>query len=162
MSLKIAAIAGLLNFLQIAVAAAPAQPAPGAQAAPVVEAAEAAATVTARTAIEVPHTRAVTAVVTGYSSTAWQTDSTPCIAASGVNICTTRVNAAASNDFPLGTKLKIPELGTFTVVDRMHARYSGNDTIEVDVYFRAVGGDIAAATQAARDLGRKEKIVFVL
>ncbi|MFC1598618.1 hypothetical protein ACFL2U_01225 [Patescibacteria group bacterium] len=66
--------------------------------------------------------------VTSYNSTAGQTDSTPCIAASGYNLCKHNVeNVVASNLFPFGTKIRFPELDPdqiYTVVDRMNERYN--------------------------------------
>lgn len=161
MSLKIAAVAGLLNFLQIAVAAAPSQqPVPANPPAQVETANDAA--LTARSALELAHIASLTATLTGYSSTRRQTDSTPCIAATGINICTANFNAAASNDFPLWTQVMID--GTvYTIVDRMNARYSDNGAIEVDIYFPPIDGDVAAATEAAKNFGRKTNArVFVL
>lgn len=56
----------------------------------------------------------------------YQTDSSPCIGASGDNLCTlvaTNNNICASNAFPLGTKLEVDKLGTCIVLDRMNSRY---------------------------------------
>jgi 3D (Asp-Asp-Asp) domain-containing protein len=75
--------------------------------------------------------------VTAYNSEAGQTDSTPCITASGLDICK-RFNESidesnigdivATNfmNLPFGTKIRFPELypgKTFTVQDRMNPRY---------------------------------------
>lgn len=66
--------------------------------------------------------------VTAYSSTPEQTDDTPCIAASGYDLCKhNKENVIACNFLPFGTKVKFPELDpdkTYTVVDRMHERYN--------------------------------------
>ncbi len=66
--------------------------------------------------------------VTAYSSTPEQTDDTPCIAASGYNLCKhNKENVVACNFLPFGTKIKFPELDpdkTYTVVDRMHERFN--------------------------------------
>lgn len=66
--------------------------------------------------------------VTAYSSTPEQTDSTPCITASGYNLCQHNMeNVVACNFLPFGTKLKFPELDpdkVYTVVDRMHERFN--------------------------------------
>ncbi len=65
--------------------------------------------------------------MTAYNSLEAQTDSTPCIAASGYDLCeANEENVIAANFLPLGAKVKIPELfgdREFTVVDRMNARY---------------------------------------
>lgn len=74
--------------------------------------------------------------VTAYSSTPEQTDSTPCIAASGYNLCEHDLeNVVACNFLPFGTKIKFPELDknkVYTVVDRMHERYNSR----VDIWKR--------------------------
>lgn len=65
--------------------------------------------------------------VTSYSSTADQTDSTPCITANGFDLCANnRENVIAANFLKFGTKVRMPELfgnRVFTVQDRMNARY---------------------------------------
>ena len=69
--------------------------------------------------------------VTGYSSTCWQTDSTPFITAAGTSV---RDGIVATNLLAFGTKIKIPELygnRIFVVEDRMHRRNSQH----VDVWF---------------------------
>jgi len=72
--------------------------------------------------------------VTAYNSVEWQTDSTPCIAADGTDICL-RYQAGelicAANFVPLGTKLYVDKYGLCTVADRMNSRYSNR----VDVFF---------------------------
>ena len=68
-------------------------------------------------------------VITGYSSTSWQTDSTPFVTASGTRV---RDGVIASNAFPIGTKVRIPELfgdKVLTIEDRMHERFA--DRIDV-------------------------------
>ena len=67
--------------------------------------------------------------VTAYSSSEDETDSTPHLTASGTK---TRDGVLASNIFPIGTRVKIPELfgnQIFVIEDRMHERYS--DRIDV-------------------------------
>lgn len=61
-------------------------------------------------------------VVTAYSSTPEQTDSTPFITASGKNVID---GVVANNMLPFGAKIRIPELygdKIFIVEDRMHKR----------------------------------------
>ena len=64
--------------------------------------------------------------ITAYSSTVDQCDDTPCITASGFNLCQhNQEDIIAANFLPLGTKVRIPELygdRVFTVEDRMNAR----------------------------------------
>lgn len=64
----------------------------------------------------------IKAVVTAYSSTPDQTDSTPFITASGKPVAE---NIVANNMLPFGTKIRIPELygdKVFIVGDRMNKR----------------------------------------
>jgi len=70
-------------------------------------------------------------VVTGYSSSVAQCDSTPFITASGSRV---REGIAAANFLPFGTKFKIPSLfgdQVFEVQDRMAGKYWGR----VDIWF---------------------------
>jgi 3D (Asp-Asp-Asp) domain-containing protein len=56
-----------------------------------------------------------------------QTSDTPCIGASGRNLCELverEVKVCAANFVPLGTILKIEEFGMCVVLDRMHGRFS--------------------------------------
>ena len=71
-------------------------------------------------------------VITGYSSTFWETDDDPYITAAGTWV---REGVIASNWFPFGTKIKIPELfgdKIFVVEDRM-SWTKGN--YHVDIWF---------------------------
>jgi len=71
-------------------------------------------------------------VITGYSSTLWETDDDPYITAAGTWV---REGVIASNWFPFGTKVRIPELfgdRIFVVEDRM-SWTKGN--YHVDVWF---------------------------
>ncbi|NQV88901.1 MAG: 3D domain-containing protein [Parcubacteria group bacterium] len=65
--------------------------------------------------------------MTAYTSEVWQTDDTPCITASGLDLCERGVeNVVAANFLPLGTRVRIPELfgdRVFYVEDRMNKRY---------------------------------------
>jgi len=64
-------------------------------------------------------------VVTGYSSTPEQTDSTPFITASGKLV---KEGIVANNMLPFGTKIRIPEVygdKVFVVEDRMHWQKNG-------------------------------------
>jgi 3D (Asp-Asp-Asp) domain-containing protein len=71
-------------------------------------------------------------VVTGYSSTTWETDDTPQITAAGTTV---RDGIVANNGLPLGTKIKIPELygdEVFVVEDRMNWK---KGKYQVDIWF---------------------------
>ena len=65
--------------------------------------------------------------ITAYTSEVAQTDDSPCITASGLNVCTrNKEDIVAANFLPMGTRVKIPELygdRIFTVQDRMNKRY---------------------------------------
>ncbi len=80
-------------------------------------------------------------VATGYSSTIDQTDSDPCITASGYDVCkAAKENIIAANFLPLKTRVQIPEIfgdKVFTVEDRMNTRFNHDKTGEyrVDVWF---------------------------
>jgi 3D (Asp-Asp-Asp) domain-containing protein len=63
-------------------------------------------------------------IITAYSSTVEETDSTPFITAQGTLV---RDGIVANNSLPFGTKIRIPELygdRIFTVEDRMNAKKS--------------------------------------
>ncbi len=71
-------------------------------------------------------------VITAYSSTESQTDSTPFITASGSWV---EDGIVANNLLPFGTKIRIPEIygdKVFTVEDRMHWR---KGYYHVDIWF---------------------------
>lgn len=83
-------------------------------------------------------------VATAYSSEPWQTDDTPFITASGTHV---RHGVVASNYFPIGTRIKIPEIygdDIFIVEDRMNKRYNKR----LDIWM--------SDTQDARIFGVKE------
>lgn len=71
--------------------------------------------------------RTFTIPLTAYTSDPAQTDDTPCITASGLDVCERGIeNIVASNFLPLGTRVRIPELygdRVFYVEDRMNERY---------------------------------------
>lgn len=77
---------------------------------------------------EAPARRHYSIPVTAYTSDVAQTDDTPCITASGLDVCERNIeNVVAANFLPLGTRVKIPELygdRVFYVEDRMNARYN--------------------------------------
>lgn len=64
--------------------------------------------------------------VTAYNTVPEQTDSSPCIAASGIDICEGMAQGkkyVATNELAFGTKVKISGQ-VYVVVDRTNARYS--------------------------------------
>lgn len=91
-------------------------------------------------------------VSTGFASSPYQTDATPCRTAAG-NIV--RPGTVASNFLPLGTLLKIKvdgtELpGTFIVEDRMADRFNSR----IDIWF--------AQTSQALDFGKRRVEITVI
>lgn len=95
--------------------------------------------------------------VTAYTSRPEETDSTPCIAASGDDICVLHdagQTICAANFVPLGTKLIIDNGGvqtTCTVLDRMNSRFQNT----IDLYF---GMDL----QGARNFGSRTLEITIL
>lgn len=77
-----------------------------------------------------------TVPISAYTSEAAQTDSTPCIAARGFDLCAhNEEDVIAANFLPMGAQVRIPDLygdRVFTVVDRMNARYDRR----VDIWMR--------------------------
>ena len=88
--------------------------------------------------LEVFHYRYVTAYNVGVVA---QTDNTPCIGASGDDLCKLvdqNINICAANFGPLGAYLEIEGVGKCKVLDRMNVRYGyrvdiamGPDEIEI-------------------------------
>ena len=96
----------------------------------------------------------IKAYVTAFSSTVAQTDDTPCITASGYDLCKHDMeNVVACNFLPFGSKIKFPELDpdkVYTVVDRMHERYNNR----LDIWKRS--------TIEAKQFGKKFLTVEIL
>lgn len=96
-------------------------------------------------------TKKLNVVVTGYSSTSWQTDNTPFITASGKYV---EDGVIANNLLPFGTRVRIPELygdKIFVVEDRMNSR---KGFYHVDVWFPDYS--------EAKDFGAKTTYIEVL
>ncbi|MFA6018529.1 MAG: hypothetical protein WC776_05120 [Patescibacteria group bacterium] len=93
--------------------------------------------------------------VTAYNSVPWQTDSTPCIAADGTDICEQHekgIKTCAAR-YPFGSIVLVPGWGACRVVDRLSSRYASR----VDLYF---GG--ADKIAEARAFGKKKLKIVVL
>lgn len=79
----------------------------------------------------------ITIVATAYNSLPNQTDASPCITASGFNVCeNNQENIIAANFLPMGTLVKIPKLygdRLFRVEDRMHPKYQKH----IDIWFKS-------------------------
>ena len=89
-------------------------------------------------------------VLTAYSSTPDQTDSTPFTTASGTRV---RDGIVASNFLAFGTKVQIPEIfgdKVFTVEDRMAKKHSD----KIDIWF--------AERYLAKRFGKQEAEVVIL
>lgn len=83
--------------------------------------------------------------VTAYSSSVDETDSTPHLTASGTR---TRDGVVASNLFPLGTRIRVPELfgdKVFVVEDRMHNRF----TDRIDIWMPSKWGALSFGKKQA-------------
>lgn len=105
------------------------------------------------------NTKAMSCTVTmsAYNSEARQTDSSPCITASNMNVCErNREDVVAANFLPLHSIIKIPELygdQEFHVEDRMNRRYQNN----VDIWMR----DRQDAIQFGRQHGVEIQIIRI-
>lgn len=75
--------------------------------------------------------RDVRAMVTGYNTVPGQTDSTPCIAASGANICGRRDAVACPRSISLGTVVEIRGT-TYVCEDRLAKKYDARFDISCD------------------------------
>ena len=112
-------------------------------------------------------------VFTAYTSHQYQTDSTPFLPADGKDYRIEFekygvVRAIASNDYRLGTKLRIVELeeyfpdvfaeGTiFVVTDRMNKRYTGKNRMDLYLLLSDENGDmdLDSSLTAAKKFGVK-------
>lgn len=75
--------------------------------------------------------RTVTAVVTAYNTVEWQTDASPCLAASGDNICGRDDVVACPRNVPLGTKVLINEK-EYICLDRTAGKFDGRFDLSFD------------------------------
>ena len=86
-------------------------------------------------------------MISAYSSTEDQTDSTPFITANGTRV---EKGIVATNNLPFGTEIKIEGLGDFEVQDRMNKRYQDN---EIDIWMET--------REEALEFGKQEIMVWV-
>lgn len=71
--------------------------------------------------------------ITGYNLFPEQTDSTPCVGASGKDLCSINYpNAACPRDMPLGTRIRIQEV-VYTCEDRLNIKY--DNRIDINCQF---------------------------
>lgn len=90
-------------------------------------------------------------VITAYSSTPGQTDSTPFLTASG---CYVKDGVIANNMLPFGTKIRIPEIygdKIFEVQDRLNSRKGGD---HIDIWLPSY--------QEAKEFGVKKTYIEIL
>lgn len=80
----------------------------------------------------------VLARVTGYNTVAAQTDNTPCIAASGDNICGRTDVVACPRNLALGSKVEI-DGKTYTCLDRTNSKFNGRFDISCDKDMKCPG-----------------------
>ncbi|MCX6759914.1 MAG: hypothetical protein NTW46_01050 [Candidatus Nealsonbacteria bacterium] len=90
-------------------------------------------------------------MITTYSSTPNQTDSTPFITASGKSVAD---GIIANNHLPFGTKVKIPAIfgdKVFEVQDRMHSRKPDS---QIDIWF--------SDNNEAKNFGVKQSYIEII
>lgn len=90
-------------------------------------------------------------VATAYSSSVFETDESPFFTASGSHV---RDGTMASNSFPFGTRVRIPEIygdKIFVVEDRLNPRVGPN---HIDVWFPSY--------KEALNFGRKDVFIEIL
>lgn len=99
--------------------------------------------------------RAQQVITTAYNSVPEQTDSTPCIAADGSDICALEAagNHSCAAPFSFGTRIWVPGFGLCTVRDRTADKYRGR----VDLHF---GG--RETIGKARAWGKRKLTVLVI
>ena len=73
----------------------------------------------------------IRALVTGYNTVPEQTDATPCIAATGDDICGRTDVVACPTAYPLGTQVEI-DGSRYVCLDRTAAKYNGRWDISCD------------------------------
>ena len=81
-------------------------------------------------------------LIVAYNSTIQQADETPCISASGDNICELYENGmkiCAANDLPFGTTIYIEDYGECVIMDRLNPKYTDG---RIDIF---MGYDVESA-----------------
>jgi 3D (Asp-Asp-Asp) domain-containing protein len=71
---------------------------------------------------EIKENTKIYALTTAYNTVSWQTDSTPCISASGHNICKMTNVVACPRSIELGTRVIIDGI-YYTCLDRLATKY---------------------------------------
>lgn len=95
------------------------------------------------------------AQVTAYTAREAETDSFPCVAANGEDVCDLeeRGERTCAASLPFGTKLYVPRFGACTVRDRLNKKYSSR----IDVFFGSPEN-----LQSARQWGIKRLKIQVI
>jgi hypothetical protein len=99
--------------------------------------------------------RDVSAFVTGYNTVPGQTDSTPCIAASGANICGRRDAVACPRRISLGTIVEIRG-ATYVCEDRLAKKFDNRFDISCDKDMACPYQVAGWATIKVFDIGRPQ------
>lgn len=99
--------------------------------------------------------REVKAFVTGYNTVAGQTDSTPCIAASGADICGRHDAVACPRQISLGTTVEIRG-STYVCEDRLAKKYDNRFDISCDKDTECPPGVTGWATIKVYDIDRPQ------
>jgi len=106
--------------------------------------------VTTTTTTTIEWTLLRTFLVTAYNAVEYQTDDTPCISASGMNICETdELICACPREFDFGTEFKINKK-VYNCQDRLHIQY--NDRIDLLMH----------TMKEAKEFGIQEMEVFII
>lgn len=77
----------------------------------------------------------VTAYITGYNTVPEQTDDTPCIAASGKNICGGIKTIACPRIYPFGTVIEVDSI-FYVCEDRLATKYDDRFDVNCDKDFK--------------------------
>lgn len=101
----------------------------------------------------------VRAYVTGYNTVAGQTDSTPCLAASGANICGRRDAVACPRGISLGTIVEIRGT-TYVCEDRLAKKFDTRFDISCDKDTKCPRGVTGWADIKVFDIGRPQPAVL--
>jgi len=104
---------------------------------------------TTTTTTKPPYTLLRIYTVTAYNAIEYQTDNTPCISASGLNVCETdELICACPREFEFGTKFKINGK-IYDCQDRLHLKYDDR----IDLLMHTI--------EEAKEFGKQELKVYI-
>ena len=90
-----------------------------------------------------------TYTITAYNAIEYQTDTTPCISASGMNVCETdKLICACPREFEFGTEFKINGK-VWNCQDRLHSKYDDR----IDLLLHTI--------EEAKEFGKQELEVYI-